>query len=64
MSEKSFDIDDMIYTPFYCVDCGLQFQTREDLVEHWVSLLIATNIRLKHANAIGGRLIPRLNFIR
>jgi len=35
MSAKSFDIDDdMMYTPFYCVDCGLQFQTREDLEEH------------------------------
>jgi hypothetical protein len=30
----SVDIDDIMYSPFCCVDCNREFQTREELEEH------------------------------
>jgi hypothetical protein len=37
---SKIDIDDMIYTPYSCVDCGRVFQTREELEDHeWFSRL-------------------------
>jgi len=32
--EKSDDIDVKIYAPFSCVDCGQEFESREQLEEH------------------------------
>jgi hypothetical protein len=28
------DIDDIMYSPFCCVDCNIEFQTREEFEEH------------------------------
>jgi DNA-directed RNA polymerase subunit RPC12/RpoP len=32
--EKSDDIDVKMYAPFSCVDCGQEFESREELEEH------------------------------
>jgi DNA-directed RNA polymerase subunit RPC12/RpoP len=31
---KSDDIDVKMYVPFSCVDCGQEFESREELEEH------------------------------
>jgi ribosomal protein L19E len=28
------DIDAKMYTPFYCIDCGQEFDSRKELEEH------------------------------
>ncbi len=33
-SEMPDDIDAKMYAPFYCVDCGQEFRSREELDEH------------------------------
>ena len=32
--EKSDDIDVKMYAPFSCVDCGQEFESREEFEEH------------------------------
>lgn len=32
--EKADDIDAKMYATFSCVDCSLEFQTREELEDH------------------------------
>ena len=38
MSDRSFDIDAMMYAPFLCVDCAQEFKSRQELEEHEASI--------------------------
>ena len=31
MSDRSSDIDALMYAPFSCIDCGQEFESREEL---------------------------------
>jgi hypothetical protein len=38
MSDRSSDIDAMLYAPFLCVDCAQEFKSRQELEEHEASI--------------------------
>jgi len=38
MSDRSSDIDAMMYAPFSCVDCAQEFNSRQELEEHEASI--------------------------